>query len=207
MLKVKTFVNRRAFSCNVYICSDEKGSFIIDLGYFDSEIEAYLKTVAPVQFVLQTHCHFDHILGLTVFAEKYPEVEIYCHKNEIDLAYDPDKNGSPMMGIDFIPRVDLQALEEGSVKIADRDIKVIYTPGHTIGSCMYYFEKDKLVFTGDTLIESSIGRTDLPTGNESELFKSLEKIKKISFPEDAEFYFGHGSPLSYKQLLLYNQFL
>ena len=207
MLKVQTFVNRRAFSCNVYICSDEKGSFIVDLGYFDSEIEAYLKTIAPVQFVLQTHCHFDHILGLNAFAEKFPDVEIYCHKNETDLAYDSRKNGSPMMGIDFKPSVTFKTLEEGSVKIGERDIRIIYTPGHTAGSCMYYFEKDKLVFTGDTLIETSIGRTDLPTGDEIELFRSLEKIKKIQFADDTEFYFGHGSPFSYRELRQYNQFL
>ena len=207
MLKVQTFVNRRAFSCNVYICSDEEGSFIVDLGYFDSEIEAYLKTVAPLQFVLQTHCHFDHIMGLNTFAEKNPQVEIYCHKNEVDLAYDFNKNGSPMMGVAFRPEVTFKTLEEGQVKIADREIRVIYTPGHTPGSCMYYFEKDKLVFTGDTLIETSVGRTDLPGGSESELFKSLEKIKKIDFPEDTLFYFGHGSPLKYNELIKYNQFL
>ena len=207
MFKVQTFVNRKAFSCNVYVCSDEQGSFIVDCGYFDSEIEAYLKTVAPVQFVLQTHCHFDHILGLNAFAEKYPDVEIYCHKNETDLAYDFNKNGSLMTGTAFKPEVNFKTLEEGTVKNGDREIKVIYTPGHTAGSCMYYFEKEKLVFTGDTLIETSIGRTDLPTGDESELFRSLKKIKAIAFSDDTEFYFGHGAPFRYSELKQYNQFL
>ena len=207
MLKVQTFLNQRAFSCNVYICSDENGSFIIDLGYFDFEIEAYLKTIPPVQFVLQTHCHFDHIMGLNDFTQKYPEVEIYCHKNEVELAYDFNKNGSPMTGAAFKPEVNFKTLEEGTVKISGHEIKVIYTPGHTAGSCMFYFKNEKLVFTGDTLIESSIGRTDLPTGNEAELFKSLKKIKTIDFPQETKFYFGHGSPFSYSELLQYNQFL
>ncbi len=207
MLKVQTFLNQRAFSCNVYICSDEKGSFIIDMGYFDSEIEAYLKTLPPLQFVLQTHCHFDHIMGLNALVEKYPEVEIYCHKSEIDLALDYNKNGSLMTGCAFLPEVNFKPLEEGTVEICGRQFKVIYTPGHTAGSCMYYFEKDKLVFTGDTLIESSIGRTDLPTGSETELLKSLKKIREIDFSDDTEFYFGHGVPFSYSQLLQYNQFL
>ena len=207
MLKIKTFVNRRAFSCNVFVCSDENGSFIVDPGYFDSEIEEYLKTVAPLQFVLQTHCHFDHILGLNLLAQKYPDLEFYCHKNEIDLAFDYNKNASLMTGCAFLPEVDFKPLEEGLTDICGRQIKVIYTPGHTAGSCMYYFEKDKSVFTGDTLIESSIGRTDLPTGSEVELLKSLKKIRETGFPDDTEFYFGHGSPMSYGELLRYNQFL
>ena len=207
MLKIQTFLNRKAFSCNVYVCSDEQGSFIVDPGYFDSEIEEYLKTVAPLQFVLQTHCHFDHILGLNLLAQKYPDLEIYCHKNEIDLALDYNKNGSLMTGCAFLPEVNFKPLEEGVADICGRQIRVIYTPGHTAGSCMYYFEKDKLVFTGDTLIESSIGRTDLPTGSEAELLKSLAKIRKIDFSDDTEFLFGHGVPFSYKELLQYNQFL
>lgn len=207
MLKVKNFVNQKAFSCNVYVCSDQEGTFIVDLGYFDSEIEAYLKTVAPLQFVLQTHCHFDHIMGLNAFAEKNPQVEIYCHKNEVDLAYDFRKNASLMSGIAYKPEVNFKILEEGQIIIGGRDIKVFYTPGHTAGSCIYYFEKEKIVFTGDTIIETSIGRTDLPTGSEAELFKSLEKLKAIDFPEDTDFYFGHGAPLKYNQLLKYNPFL
>ena len=207
MLKVQTFLNKRAFSCNVYVCSDEQGSFIVDPGYFDSEIEEYLKTVAPLQFVLQTHCHFDHILGLNLLAQKYPGLEIYCHKNEIDLALDYNKNGSLMTGCAFLPEVNFKPIEEGVADICGRQIRVIFTPGHTAGSCMYYFEKDKLVFTGDTLIESSIGRTDLPTGSDAELLKSLAKIRKIDFSDDTEFLFGHGVPFSYKELLQYNQFL
>ena len=207
MLKIQTFVNRRAFSCNVYVCSDESGSFIVDLGYFDSEIEAYLKTVAPVKFVLQTHGHFDHIMGLNSFSVKYPDVDIYCFKDEAALAKDSNKNGSLMTGAPYIAECDLKTLSEGIVTLAGREIKVIHTPGHTAGSCMFYLENEKTVFTGDTLIETSIGRTDLPTGSETEIFKSLEKIKSIPFADDVKFYFGHGSPLNYSELIKYNQFL
>ena len=207
MLKIQTFVNRRAFSCNVYVCSDENGSFIVDLGYFDSEIEAYLKTVAPVRFVLQTHGHFDHIMGLNTFSVKYPYVDIYCFKDETALAKDSNKNGSLMTGSPYIAECDFRPLSEGRGTLAGREIKVIHTPGHTAGSCMFYLENEKTVFTGDTLIESSIGRTDLPTGSEIEIFKSLEKIKAIKFSDDVEFYFGHGSPFKYSELVKYNSFM
>lgn len=207
MLKIKTFENRRSFSCNVYVCSDETGSFIVDPGYFDSEIESYLKTIPPVQFVLLTHGHFDHIMGLNAFAEQYPEAEFYCHKNELQVMSDYRLNASYMAGEAYIPEVSFKTLEEETVNIHKREIKVIYTPGHTIGSCMFYLENEKVVFTGDTLIETSIGRTDLPTGDETEIFKSLKKIKNYKFADGTEFYFGHGNPLKYNELLKYNTFL
>lgn len=207
MLKIQTFVNRRNFSCNVYVCSDENGSFIVDLGYYDSEIETYLKTILPVKFVLLTHGHFDHIMGLNAFAEKNPDVEYYCFKDELEVICDPRKNGSLMSGYAYTPEISFKTLNEGPVNIHGYEINVLYTPGHTIGSCMFYLEKEKVVFTGDTLIETSIGRTDLPTGNEREIFRSLRKIKETAFAENSEFYFGHGNPLKYNDLLIYNSFL
>ena len=206
-LKIKTFVNQRAFSCNVYVCSAGECSFIVDLGYYDSEIENYLKTIPPVKFVLQTHGHFDHIMGLNAFSKKNPDVEYYCFKDELEVICDFRVNGSLMSGYAYTPEVSFKTLKEGLVNIHGQEIKVIYTPGHTIGSCMFYLEKEKVVFTGDTLIETSIGRTDLPTGNEREIFRSLKKIKETPFADGTEFYFGHGSPLKYNELLKYNSFL
>lgn len=205
-MKIKSFVNQKDFSCNVYICSDEKNTFIVDLGYFDSEIEEYLKSVPPVKFVLQTHCHFDHIRGLNAFAQKFPEVDFYCHKEEVEIAYDYEKNASFMTGSEFRPNVIFKTLEEGDTNIHGLQIKVIHTPGHTAGSCMFYFEKDNVIFTGDTLIESSIGRTDLPTGSETEIYKSLKKMQKINFDEDTEFFFGHGTPFYFRDIVRYNPF-
>lgn len=206
-LKIKTFVNQRAFSCNVYVCSAGECSFIVDLGYYDSEIENYLKTIPPVKFVLQTHGHFDHIMGINAFAEQYPEAEFFCHKNELQVLSDYRINSSYMAGEAYLPDVNFKTLEEGIVNIHNLEIKVIYTPGHTIGSCMFYFENEKVVFTGDTLIETSIGRTDLPTGNENDIYNSLKKIKALTFSDDTEFYFGHGAPFKYVELIKYNSFL
>ena len=72
---------------------------------------------------------------------------------------------------------------------------------------MFFFKDQKILFTGDTIIETSIGRTDLPTGDEATLFRSLEKFKKISFDDDVEVYFGHGTSFSYKELMKHNSFL
>lgn len=207
-MKVKKFVNLEDFSCNVFICSSDKGNFIVDLGYFDSKIDAYLKNLPSVDFVLQTHGHFDHIMGLNSFAQKYPDVPVYIMEDEIEVAKNPMYNGSmSMLYSPFSLNVTLKPLKEGSCKIGDFKFQVIHTPGHTKGSCMFYFKEDDALFTGDTIIETSIGRTDLPTGSEATILRSLNKFKKIEFPESTMCYFGHGEDFDYKYLMKHNTFL
>ena len=208
VMKVKCFVNQRDFSCNVFVCSDDKGAFIVDLGYYDSEIKKYLSALPELKFVLQTHGHFDHIMGLDSFSKDFPDVPVYIHEQEVDVALNPINNGSMgMLYSPVSPQITFKTLKEGMCRLCDYDFKVIHTPGHTKGSCMFFFKDQKILFTGDTIIETSIGRTDLPTGDEAALFRSLEKFKKISFDDDVEVYFGHGTSFSYKELMKHNSFL
>ena len=82
-------------------------------------------------------------------------------------------------------------LKDGdTVNAAGITFKVIHTPGHTIGSVCYLDEEDKIMFTGDTIFYGSVGRCDLPTGDEDLLMNSLKKIKNID--PDVELYPGHG---------------
>lgn len=196
-MEIKTFVNKHDFSCNVYVCSTEKNNFIIDLGYFDDDIKAYVKSLPKIDFVLQTHGHFDHIMGLNDFCKDFPGVPVYIHASEIEVAKSSVKNGSSLMSYAFVPEVDFCALKEGDNFINDEKIFVLHTPGHTQGSCIFYFANDNCVFFGDTIIEFGVGRTDLPTGNEAELVSSLEKIKEMKLPEKTMCYFGHGNSFSY----------
>ena len=69
--------------------------------------------------------------------------------------------------------------------------QLIATPGHTKGSCCYYFEEDGILISGDTLFQESVGRTDLPTGSMSALVRSV-KEKLMVLPEDVKVYPGHG---------------
>ncbi len=84
--------------------------------------------------------------------------------------------------------------------------RLIATPGHTKGSCCYYFEEDKLLISGDTLFQESVGRTDLPTGSMSTLVRSV-KEKLLSLPEDVKVYPGHGEATSIGYEKAYNPFL
>ncbi len=140
--------------------------------------------------ILLTHGHFDHIWG----AEKLRELSgarIYAYEGEKEVCEDARINISESAGRSCTLKVD-QYLKDGQeITIADMTCQVIATPGHTEGSCCYYFPEDKMLISGDTLFQESVGRTDFPTGSMSTLVRSI-KEKLFILPEDVKVYPGHG---------------
>ena len=147
---------------NCYIIKDEinKECLVIDPGSDFKNIKEKIGE-SKVLNILITHNHFDHIGALEEMINEY-KVDVLKKDN----------------------------LKEQEYKINNFIFKVIYTPGHTSDSITFYFEKNKIMFTGDFLFKGTIGRTDLPTGNSIEIQKSLQKIKKYS--KDIKIYPGHG---------------
>ena len=97
-------------------------------------------------------------------------------------------------------------LKDGEeITIADMTCKLIATPGHTIGSCCYYFEDDSILVSGDTLFQESVGRTDLPTGSMGELTRSIRE-KLLILPDDVKVYPGHGDVTDIGHEKMYNPF-
>lgn len=103
-------------------------------------------------------------------------------------------------------KADVYVKDGEEITIAGMTFRLIATPGHTKGSCCYYFEEDKLLISGDTLFQESVGRTDLPTGSMSTLVRSV-KEKLLSLPEDVKVYPGHGEATSIGYEKAYNPFL
>ena len=89
--------------------------------------------------------------------------------------------------------------------IEGMNFTVIGTPGHTKGSCCFYFEEDKILVSGDTLFEGSVGRTDFPTGNSSQLIASL-KNKLMCLPDEVRVFPGHGGSTTIGDEKRYNPF-
>lgn len=149
------------YQTNCYILTNNNNCIIIDPG---DEFEKIKKSIKEknVVAILITHRHFDHIGALKELT-KFCNCEVYEYQN----------------------------LEEKEYKINDFTFNVIYTKGHTDDSVTFYFEKEKIMFTGDFLFENSIGRTDLPTGNFNEMLKSIELIK--NYDDDIIIYPGHGN--------------
>ena len=123
-----------------------------------------------LKYILNTHHHFDHIGGNKDLKKKFGSLVVGF-----------EKDSSRIPGIDIL-------LKDNQVwKAENFTAKIIHVPGHTSGHICFYFFKEKLVFTGDTLFSLGCGR--IFEGTYKEMFESLKKIK--SLPEETKIYFGH----------------
>ena len=154
--------------------------------------------------ILLTHGHFDHIWG----AQKLRALsssKIYAYKEEEALLSDANLNISEMAGraCTLKPNVYLEDGQE--IELLGMKIKVIATPGHTEGSCCYYFEEAEILISGDTLFQESVGRTDLPTGSGGTLGRSI-KERLLCLPGETTVYPGHGDSTTISYEAKYNPF-
>lgn len=166
--------------------------------------DAFAEKGFEVAAILLTHAHFDHIWGCNKLRE-LSGAKVYAWEEERDVCESARLNVSEDVGRPYVVSVD-QYLKDGEkVSVEGMDSVLIGTPGHTKGSCCYYFEKDKILISGDTLFEGSVGRTDLPTGNGAILSRSL-KNKLMSLPGDVKVFPGHGGSTTIGDEKKYNPF-
>lgn len=168
-------------------------------------------SLIPVAFVL-THGHFDHVAGIKILKEKYPEVPVLISEEDsFFLGTDNFLQQQTLEAIGFemfiksvenLPEPDAflkdgiflsAVVEKCSLQVKDelKKWKVIATPGHTKGSICLFNSQEKILLSGDTVFFHSYGRTDLPGGNESEIISSLRKIYS-TLSGDTLCYCGHG---------------
>lgn len=151
--------------------------------------------------VLLTHGHFDHVGAC--FALSEAGVPIYCAAAEKELVNGENsmyrEYGAPMPVFNVKP-----ILKDGDkITLAGIEFSVLSTPGHTAGSVTYRVENN--LFTGDTLFEDSVGRTDLPTGNWDDLEKSVKKLYALK--GDYYVYPGHGEDTMLEKERKYNTYI
>lgn len=194
---------------NCYIVSNEvtKECFVVDPAACPQGFVDHIRnTGLIVKAVLLTHGHFDHIMGLGGFLREFP-VPVYAHEAEKELLEDAQLNSSAFMGGQSYTFSGAEYVKDGQeLDIAGMKIRVIYTPGHTIGGCCYYIEKEAVLFSGDTLFHASVGRTDLPTGSMGQLVRSI-KEKLFVLPDETEVYPGHMEETSIGYEKKYNPFV
>ena len=116
--------------------------------------------------------------------------KIYALKEEEELLGDPALNSSYKVGKSYTVKPDVLVNDGDILEFGSIRLKVIATPGHTVGGCCYYSEEDKVLFSGDTLFFESVGRTDFETGDVVALKQSIAKL--LTLPEDVKVYPGHG---------------
>jgi len=148
------------------------------------------KELKPVAILL-THGHFDHIMAAEEIRSAY-KIPIIAHKEEKMILENARGNLSVMFGANYVIKADQYVDDNAMLSLADFDIQVMHTPGHTIGGCCYYVKEEGVLFSGDTLFCESIGRTDFPTGSMSTLIRSIRQ-KLLVLPEETKVYPGHES--------------
>ena len=178
---------------NCYIIQDEatKETMVIDPGgSFDKITEMLNVLEAKLKYIFLTHCHGDHI-GVAEEVRKSFGGKILIHRFDEKGLKDPQVNLSSHIGIGDITLEDDARVDDGDIlHVGEIEFKVIYTPGHTIGSICLYCEQEKMLFSGDTLFRGSWGRTDLPTSSLEQIMDSITN-KLLKLPEDTIVYPGH----------------
>ncbi len=155
--------------------------------------------------IFLTHGHFDHIWGSRKLRE-LSGAKIYAYEGEQAVCEDAGNNVSENAGRAYTVKPNKYLKDGEEITIADMTCKLIATPGHTEGSCCYYFEDDGILISGDTLFQSSVGRTDFPTGSMGTLVRSI-KERLFVLPDETKVYPGHGEVTSIGEEKKYNPFL
>lgn len=182
---------------NTYIVMDDeiKEAFIIDPAGSADELIKYLEENGyTLDGVLLTHGHHDHIGGLEGLREHYDpwKLRVYAAKPEQEVLMVAAYNLSGMFGKSYTTHANMMINDKQIFEITSKHkCQCIYTPGHTIGSCCYYFKEEGWLFSGDTLFAGSIGRSDFPTGDSGVLLRSLNKVV-MSLPDETVVFPGHG---------------
>lgn len=189
-MKIQRFIGGMLES-NGYVIYQNEGQtcYIIDPGYNPKVFIEFLeKHNLDVKGIILTHHHYDHTGAVDRIKDIY-DCPVYLHRSDCDMYKKP---------------VDIY-MEDGDVIDLDGEkIVVINTPGHTKGSVCLYSEKSKMVFTGDTIFNVDLGRTDLQDGSEWEMEDSIiNKIDKWS--NDIMIYPGHGDGCTMKKVRKINK--
>ncbi|MCX5666254.1 MAG: MBL fold metallo-hydrolase [Candidatus Omnitrophica bacterium] len=173
-------------NCYIVTHTPTKDACIIDPGGEPERIMDFIKKngLKP-KFIMNTHGHGDHIIGNGYFG-----VPIYIHRLEKDFLTDPALNLSGAFGLSIKTPKASKLLEDGDkVYLNDLEFEILHTPGHTPGGIS--IKLDGVVFTGDTLFAGTVGRTDLPDGDEKVLLGSI-RSKLLTLDDDTVVYPGHG---------------
>jgi len=197
---------------NTYIVyNEQKDCCIIDPGcYFPAEEDTLKQFIMDEQlqpkYLLNTHCHLDHVFGNRFVHETW-QLPLYLHPKEVLVLEYAPKSGErwnlPFRNYEG----PFNFLKEGDIiTIGNDKLEVLFAPGHSPGHICFYCRDQQFVIGGDVLFKMSIGRTDLPGGDHALLLKNIRE-KLFVLPDEVKIYPGHGEPTTIGFEKRHNPFL
>ena len=193
--RIRVHAGEQGLLTNSYIVYDEnkKEAMVVDPGGEPEKIIEVLDIlgIEELKYIFVTHCHADHIGGINEL-KRAKKGKILISRDDAEGLYNDQISLAYYIKIEH-PELEADSrIDDGDlIHVGDIEFKVIATPGHTKGGVSLYCEKERLVFTGDTMFSGTWGRTDLPTSNFEELMDSITN-KLMKLPGETICYPGHG---------------
>lgn len=194
---------------NGYIlgCERSREGVVIDAGgSVDRLLARITKLGLTIRYLMDTHGHFDHIGGNRAFLEATGASFLIHEKDAFLLSMAADSARNFGVIAENSPQPDQYLTDGMIVEFGDQQLEVIHTPGHSPGGCCFFSGDASALFTGDTLFNGSVGRTDLPGGSMEVLVRSIRERLAI-LPETTKVYPGHGPSSTIAIELFSNPFL
>lgn len=195
-------------NCSIIWCEKTMAGAIVDPGgEFELLVKAVEKLNVNITKILLTHGHLDHVGAAKALANHY-HVKIYGPQQEDKFLLDNLSQQSVQFGFPFCEAFEPDIwLQEGDiVQIGDEQLSVLHCPGHTPGHIVFIHHQQRVALVGDVIFNNSIGRTDFPRGNYTDLISSI-KNKLFVLGDDITFIPGHGPTSTFGQERINNPFL